>query len=444
MAPAAQRLGADHRAAARVVLGLELQRQRVVLDRQPQVAADHAGAAGALAGGAVEQAHLVRAAFAGLGQAHARGLHQRLGGLGVARVDGDADIDPDLHLQPARGDELGQRAQHARAQLLRAAVVHQLGHADGELVARQPGEKIVRLQHGLRERAGVLRQDIVGADLEDLVDLAVVGDMDQQHGAAGIGQPRLGHGLVQPAAERDAVGHHGGDAVLAHRALPARGGAHRQPAGNAGAAPHQPRLGAAHQGGGGIVGKILGGTGLGARYRQPAARLRPVQPEHQRAQRGQPACQPGGMRQAGGVDAGARRGRAGAAGPAQVGAGGGHHAGAGDHRQHRRAAPQARALAQPLQQQLGGSGSGRGGGKAGGHPGGVVGRRHAARQHHHHHGQADGQLRQQRRSPGQRAQRPASGTLVRTPGAGAEGGGHAQQGGEQQQDGTQGNHWAAR
>ncbi|MCY1211178.1 hypothetical protein D9M72_228880 [compost metagenome] len=289
-------------------------------------------------------------------------------------------------------------------------MVDQLGHAHGKLVARQPGQEVVRLQHRLRQRAGVLGQDIVGADLEDLVDLAVVGNMDQQHGAAGLGQPRLRDRLVQPAAEGDAVRHRRCHAVLAHRALPARGGTHGKAAGAAGnarAAPRQPGLVPARQAMR-LVRQLIGQAGFVVR-RQQATRLRAVDGEHQRAQRGQPARQPGGVRQAGGIDAGARRDRARATGAAQVRAGRRHQPGASDDRHDRRATPQPRALAQPLHQQLGSRGGGRGGSEAGRHLRRVVGRRHAARQHHHQHGHAYAQLRQQCRRPGQRAQRAATG-----------------------------------
>lgn len=134
--------------------------------------------------------------LARLAQAHACRLHQGFGGLRIARVDGDADIHPDLHLQAARGHELRERAQQARAQLIGAVLVHHLRHPDREFVPCQARQEVVRLQRCLGQRPGILCQDIVGAHLEDLVDLAKIGDMHQQHGAAGFGKPRLRDRLV--------------------------------------------------------------------------------------------------------------------------------------------------------------------------------------------------------------------------------------------------------
>ena len=153
--PAAQRLGTDHAALPHVELRLVFQRQGVVLDGRPQVAPDHAHAARALACRGVELAHLIGTALARLGQADAGGLHQRLRGLGVARVDRDADVDADLHLQPARRDKLAEEPSR-RDPSSCAPVADQLRHADGELVARQAGQEVVGLEYGLGQGARIL------------------------------------------------------------------------------------------------------------------------------------------------------------------------------------------------------------------------------------------------------------------------------------------------
>ena len=135
MLPAHERLGAGDAAGRQADLGLEVQRQLVLVDGTPQLA-HHCQAHRAvlvLVGRIHRVAHV-----AALGDVHRHvsAAEERIGVMAVVRRQRDANAGVDLELQTAEGKRLLQDLQQAIGDLL-GLVECRRWQQDGELVAAE-------------------------------------------------------------------------------------------------------------------------------------------------------------------------------------------------------------------------------------------------------------------------------------------------------------------
>jgi hypothetical protein len=108
----------------------------------------------------------------------------------ITRINRDADVHADLHLQAAP-PRIRPGPEHARAEVMRAAVMHQLGTPTANSSRASRARKSCGSSAACASAPGVLRQDVIGTNLEPRRPREV-GNMDQQHRAAGLCQARMG------------------------------------------------------------------------------------------------------------------------------------------------------------------------------------------------------------------------------------------------------------
>ena len=185
--PAHQRLHSDDVLAVDRHLGLEEDAELLALDRLADRVLVVQARQRPLAGDLVEQHH-TRAAGA-LGPVHRGvGVADQVVGI-LVRIGGDRDADARRGHRLARLQVEGQaeRLEHALGHRHRVAVVEDVLAQDHELIAAEPGQRLVAAQ-GVTDPLGHrLEQLIAGAVAEAVVDHLEAVEVEEQHRHRAVG-----------------------------------------------------------------------------------------------------------------------------------------------------------------------------------------------------------------------------------------------------------------
>ena len=210
MVPARQRLEAGDRAIVEPHDRLIEDRDLLALERPPQIGFDRQPVGFARPHRRLE--HLDAVAAVALGVIHGEfGVLEPLLGalrLGVAERHADRAGEEDLAI--VEGDRRAQRAADGFGKRGDARGVALRQNDEAELIAGQPGERVLRLDQA-PEPARQRQQDRVGERHADrVVDLLEAIDVDHHHGRAdgAVGRGQAEHGF-EPVEEQLAVGQAG-------------------------------------------------------------------------------------------------------------------------------------------------------------------------------------------------------------------------------------------
>ncbi len=187
MLPAHERLGTDHRTRLQVELRLVHDRELVGLDRRSEVAEHRQASRGAPVDLVAVELH---AGALPLGVVHGDvGASHRLDRLVVGRVDlrhTDADRHDDL--EPVERHRAAAVA-HAPLGQLQDLVARRAVAQDRELVAGEPGEHVVRAEHGRHPATELDEQGIARVMTERVVDLLEPVEIEHHHAPHALDPP---------------------------------------------------------------------------------------------------------------------------------------------------------------------------------------------------------------------------------------------------------------
>ena len=176
--PAHERLDAAHRAGPQLGLRLVVQDELAGLERGAELADEREPLAAVVV--AADHVDLVAGAHAlGLVHRDVRALQQPHGVAGVRGEQRDADAGVDVDADAADGEGMLERGAQPQPGGARRRLVAGL-EDDRELVAAEPGERVVVAQELLQARADLAQHLVAGVVAERVVELLEAVEVDQE------------------------------------------------------------------------------------------------------------------------------------------------------------------------------------------------------------------------------------------------------------------------